>query len=96
MPTATASADSQNCLATDVVGVTPAGALIRNGDAVFYRGIDDSILLGYALDGYPIYGTSNNPADECGGVTEAGQYRYVLSSERETILNCFRGVPARL
>ena len=96
LPVSTVGLGAQNCIATDVIGITPAGALIRNGDAVFYRGVDDSILLGYALDGYPIYGTSNKSTDQCGGISDNGQYQYVLSSERETMLNCFAGSPVRL
>ncbi len=77
------------CLASDVVGVAHDGSLIRNGEAGLYGVFGESTMIGYALDGHPIYGTSDASTDSCGGITVGGVYRYVLSEERETVLNCF-------
>lgn len=83
-----------SCIGTDVVGIAKDGSLIRNTDAGLYGVFGSETVVGYALDGFPIYGTNDVASlDQCGGVIEAGQYRYYLSSERDTILNCYSGIP---
>lgn len=86
-----------SCLPTEVVGIAQDGSLIKTSEFALYGVFGQETIVGYALDGFPIYGT--NPSvvtDQCGGVVEAGQYRYYLSAERENLLNCFAGVPVKL
>ncbi|MCA9362479.1 hypothetical protein KC906_03810 [Candidatus Kaiserbacteria bacterium] len=85
-----------SCLPSDVVGVAQDGSLIRNVEAGLYGVFGENTLIGYALDGFPIYGVSSVPTDACGGTTIAGQYRYYLSDEREMIINCFAAPPVAL
>lgn len=96
LPVRTASQGSTNCIPSTVIGVTIGGSLIKNSDAGLYAPFGEGTILGYALDGYPIYGTSAAAVDACGGRTVGGQYRYQLSADRETILNCFSGLPVSL
>jgi hypothetical protein len=84
------------CLANDVVGIAQDGSLIRNNEVGLYSVFGEHTLIGYALDGFPIYGTSGVATDACGGTTAAGGYRYYLSEEREMVLNCFSGTPITL
>jgi hypothetical protein len=85
-----------NCLTSDVVGIAHDGSLIRNSEGGLYGVFGEGTMIGYALDGHPIYGVSEAALDTCGGRMEGGEYRYYLSDERETILNCFVSVPAAL
>jgi hypothetical protein len=96
LPLRSFSQGMQHCIPSDVIGITEGGSLIRNTDVGTYRVFGASMLIGYALDGYPIYGTTAAKTDVCGGVTEGGQYRYHLSGDRKTIINCFAGSPATL
>lgn len=86
-----------SCIATDVVGIALDGSFIRNDEHTVYGIFGADTLLGYALDGFPIYGTNNSSAlDSCGGSIENGTYRYYLSSARDAVLGCYAGVPVRL
>lgn len=96
LPINTIPTSSSHCLPSDVIGIAQDGSLIRNTEVGLYSVFGDNTLIGYALDGYPIYGVTQTAGDVCGGVVVNGQYRYYLSSERETILNCFVGVPVSL
>lgn len=91
LPPATAS-----CIPSDVIGITKHGSLIRNHEIAAYKTYDSNTLIGYALDGFPIYGASQTKTDTCGGVAMGGQYRYYIHPERSTILSCFAGKPASL
>jgi hypothetical protein len=82
-----------SCLPSDVVGIATDGSLIRNGEGGLYGVFGAETLIGYALDGFPIYGMHDIRGDICGGAVVAGQYRYHLSSTRDTILNCFSAPP---
>lgn len=82
------------CLPSDVIGIAQDGSLIRNTEVGLYGIFGANTLIGYALDGFPIYGTSDAPTDSCGGSVVAGAYRYSLSQERDVILNCFAAQPA--
>jgi hypothetical protein len=86
-------ASSQSCLTSDVVGVAQDGSLIRNSESELYGVFGSQTLIGYALDGHPIFGTSESSTDECGGAVVGAQYRYYLSSESKNILHCFSSVP---
>jgi hypothetical protein len=85
------------CLSSDVVGVAMDGSLIRNTESALYSIFGSDTLIGYALDGFPIYG--NTPVantDDCGGILAGDSYRYVISSDRDYILGCFSGLPASI
>lgn len=91
-----AQAVSPSCINSDVVGIAQDGSLIRNSEVGIYGVFGSATIVGYALDGFQIRGVSDVKGDACGGAVIDGQYVYVLSSERETILNCFKGLPANL
>lgn len=97
LPFRTTILPSTSCIASDIVAVTPTGAVIRNSDYVKYRGVGEATLIGYTIDGFELYGASSNlETDACGGTTVSGTYRYYLSSERDSILNCFAAIPVAL
>ncbi len=83
------------CLSSDVIGLTLTGELIRNNSSPF-TGVAETALIGYALDGFPIFGVTEAERDQCGGVTVNGLYRYQVSLESAAILNCFVATPATL
>jgi hypothetical protein len=87
----------KSCITSDVVGVALDGSLIRNDEQGLYGIFGSETLLGYALDGFPIYGSGGVlQTDSCGGSAVSGEYRYYLSPEREGVLGCYSGVPVRL
>lgn len=92
----TPSYAGQHCLSSNVIGIATDGSLIRNSEASLYAIFGPDTLIGYALDGHPIYGMSSASSDVCGGVLSAQGYRYQLSTARATVLNCFTGLPASL
>lgn len=96
LPIRTSPMPSAACLASDVIGVAQDGSLIRNNEARLYGVFGSDTLIGYALDGFPIYGVAEVPSDACGGQVINGQYGYYLSAERETVLNCFSSIPTSL
>lgn len=81
------------CLSSDVIGIAQDGSLIKNDEVGLYGVFGSDTLIGYALDGFPIYGVADNPGDNCGGGVVAGLYRYTLSTSRDTIINCFSAPP---
>lgn len=86
-----------NCIDSDVIGISVQGSLIRNNEVLAYGASGSGALVGYALDGFPIYGgTSAVAVDVCGGATVSGQYRYFVSSDQKTIINCYSGTPISL
>lgn len=89
-------AGSPTCLPTDVIGVAMDGSLIRNDELALYTVFGADTLIGYSLDGFPIYGPSNVTTDACGGAMVGGTYRYVLDSERAGLITCFSATPTRI
>jgi hypothetical protein len=87
---------AKTCIPSDVVAISVNGSLIRNNDARAYAGTAPDTMIGYTLDGYPLYGGLAVSADACGGAVVAGQYRYGLQAERDTILRCFVATPISL
>ncbi len=86
-----------DCIASDIVAVSPTGMPIRNSDVAAYSGSGESTLIGYTIDGLTLFGkTSSIDTDECGGATVGGVYRYYLSPERDMLLNCFVAIPVAL
>lgn len=84
------------CLPQDVIGIALDGSLIRNQESRLYGVFGSDTLVGYALDGFPIYGRGTEVGDDCGGIKTAGGYRYQITSERDSILSCFSGTPISL
>ncbi len=85
----------QECVPSEVVGVTLGGVLIFNGDVNSYRLVPENTLIGYARDGFPIYGVYDDEVDACGGYDSPSGYRYTISSERDYIIGCYVGTPAK-
>lgn len=97
LPLKSAPSSAGNCIGSDVIGISKSGALIRNSEVLAYSGFGVGILVGYALDGFPIYGGAHSGAvDVCGGAIVGGQYRYFVASGNETIINCYSGTPISL
>jgi len=94
LPIKFAPLGGQYCVASDIVGVTLGGSLLLNSEANLYKAFSSNTLIGYALDGFPVYGTGTSLTDGCGGISVEGQYRYELSADRETIINCFSDRPS--
>lgn len=87
---------SQSCVSNIIIGVSINGALIKNSEAFAYGSFGGETLVGYALDGFPIYGAADKKTDICGGLIEDGQYRYQISNSRDTIITCYAGTPVSL
>lgn len=93
LPVATMPIGGSTCLSSNIIGVAVDGSLMRNSEVGLYGIFSSETLLGYALDGFPIYGVGQSLTDECGGRTVGGQYRYELSVDRETLISCYSGTP---
>ncbi len=88
---------TETCLSSDIVGIALDGSLMRNTEQSLYTIFGAETLLGYALDGFPIYGANESvKTDSCGGATVAGSYRYYVSTERAGMISCFGGEPVAL
>ncbi|MCA9363158.1 hypothetical protein KC851_02470 [Candidatus Kaiserbacteria bacterium] len=96
LPVASVSKVTQHCLKTDVIGVAKDGSLIRNHEVGLYSVFGSEVLIGYALDGLPIYGVSSDSRGICGEVLNVAGYRYVITAESETIINCFISQPVAI
>ena len=81
---------------SDVIGIALDGSLIKNNEYSLYSIFREETLIGYALDGFPIYGQSEVSTDECGGILADNQYRYYLSKERKAVLYCYSGTPVEI
>lgn len=82
-----------NCVSNEIVGITAQGGLLFNSDAAAYVNKNPDSLIGYARDGYPVYGPYTGQVDECGGYTAAGGYRYAINSIDKKVLGCYRATP---
>lgn len=80
----------EHCVPSEVVGVTTSGSLMFNSDASFYKGYGQDYLIGYARDGFPIYGYYEGQVDACGGYMHPLGYRYTVSPDRDHVIGCFR------
>lgn len=87
---------SNTCIPSDVVGIALDGSLIRNNEHTLYQVFGAETVVGYSLDGFPIYGLSSAKTDECGGMMAGGSYRYYLSADREGVLGCYASTPVRI
>lgn len=84
---------SPTCLDSGIVGVTLAGSLIFNSDAPAYAYTGQDELIGYARDGFPIYGQYSGEVDACGGYQGPNGYRYTTARDRTFMIGCFAGIP---
>lgn len=98
LPAATTRNNTDTCLDSAIVGIDTNGKLIRNNDTSRYAAYSEFSLVGYARDGFPIYGFKKDVSglDTCGGTQEATGYRYYLRDQEDFILGCFAGTPARI
>ena len=96
LPLLTYGATNKNCLPSDAVGIALDGSLMKNNEYSLYSIFRDETLIGYALDGFPIYGQSDVKTDECGGILVDNQYRYYLAKERKAVLYCYSGTPVKI
>lgn len=88
---------NETCIDSDVIGVARDGSLIRNSEVKLYKVFGEETLIGYARDGFPIYGQTSNPSlDRCGGAVVDASYRYYISANETHILSCFSGVPVAI
>ena len=90
------SAIDQSCISSDVIGIANDGSLIRNDELALYSVFSSETRIGYALDGFPIFGTGAAAVDQCGGRVQNAQYRYELQTDAEFIINCFAAAPVML
>lgn len=97
LPLRTVPLSSTSCIKDDIVAISQTGVVIRNSDYLKYQNTGESTLLGYTIDGFPLYGRTNSiTTDACGGAVIDGSYRYYLSEERKGVLSCFAGIPVAL
>ncbi len=82
------------CVPSEVIGVTTEGLLIFNSAVATYIGQSSQTLIGYARDGFPIYGKYDGEVDECGGYDPGSGYRYSVSSDRPFIIGCYKAKPS--
>lgn len=97
LPTRPSRFASDTCLGHEVVGIALDGSLIRNDEAWRFSAAGGGALLGYALDGFPIYGPvgAEVPLDSCGGADTGSGYQYHVRTDEDFILGCFAGTPAK-
>lgn len=93
LPLSPSKAAGAACPTSDVVGVTLSGAPLTSASVQAYAAAGPDTLIGYALDGFPIYGPQTGPTDECGGYESVTGYRYAIVPEEGTVLRCFTGIP---
>ena len=97
LPTMRQPVGRPSCVASDVVGIARDGSLIRNNEYQAYGFFGADTIVGYALDGFPIYGRNNAAqTDQCGGGMGVEGYGYILTSDRQAVLNCFSGHPVSI
>lgn len=85
---------NSSCVPSDVIGITLQGSLMFNADAHLYMSKTGDEKIGYARDGFPIYGVYEGVVDSCGGYMHNEGYRYTLSKDRTYVLGCYVGVPS--
>jgi len=84
------------CLASDVIGVGIDGTLLRNNQLSQFSNVSTGQLVGYARDGFPIYGAAlGDSVDSCGGSTVDGRYGYRLNSQSNYLITCYSGTPVK-
>ena len=84
------------CVPSEVIGVSDRGVLMFNGDMRAYRSVPADTRIGYARDGYPIYGVYEGEVDACGGYDHPTGYRYTVSATREYVVGCYVATPQKI
>lgn len=85
--------ESQHCVPSTVVGVTTTGWPLFNNSVAAYAASGPETLIGYARDGFAVYGYYEGEVDECGGYDHPSGYRYSLQRDRSYMIGCFQGTP---
>lgn len=84
------------CIPSDIVGVANDGTFILNGDAIRFQNTSANVQIGYALDGFPIYGVMpGDTLDACGGSDIGAGYQYHIRADEDFVLGCFAAAPAQ-
>ncbi len=84
------------CATGAVIGVTPEGRPLYNYQASEFQNAPAGTLVGYALDGFPIYGPNDYlEYDTCGGTSVGSYYQYRVRSGDSNILHCYYGTPVK-
>lgn len=96
LPIRPARSAQNTCLSHEIVGVALDGTLLTNDSAGRFAGMPEAGLVGYALDGFPIYGPTTDTAalDTCGGGDTGAGYAYHLRVGEPFVLGCFASSPA--
>jgi hypothetical protein len=97
LPVVTSRGATATCIDDLAVGVSLGGVLLYNNTAFSYVTYNENEQIGYARDGFPIYGVTTDieGLDECGGKQTLNGYRYYLRDNDKDILKCYGGTPAR-
>lgn len=95
LPSASVRNAHDTCLSHEIAGIALDGSLMHNSDVALYASAGGGALLGYALDGFPIYGAVDpSTLDACGGADNGTGYRYHIRPGSNAIISCFAGTPA--
>lgn len=86
---------ASHCIDSTVIGVALDGSLIRNDETWRFRSYSHETVVGYARDGFPIYGQGIDETllDSCGGYDNGVGYRYHIRERELFILGCFEAQP---
>jgi len=95
MPVTPARLALPACVPSAIVGVTVSGAPIFNENASIWAGVAAGTLIGYARDGFPIYGRYDGEVDACGGYMAPDGYRYAVAANRSYVIGCYAAAPQR-
>ena len=97
LPKQVARASADTCLPSDIIGVGIDGTLIANHETWRFASYGSGMIVGYALDGFPIItgAADESQLDMCGGMDAGDGYAYRLRPGTEFILSCFAGTPAQ-
>lgn len=95
LPILHSRAAEDTCIPHTIAGVSVDGSLIHISDGPRFRNYDENMLIGYALDGFPIFGARENESelDACGGTDPGTGYQYHISAEGNFIISCFASPP---
>jgi hypothetical protein len=93
LPVAPLKTAVASCVPSAVVGVTTGGYMLFNNDASVWKQTGADTLIGYARDGFPIYGVYTGSVDACGGYDHPAGYRYTISPDRPYMIGCFTATP---
>lgn len=95
LPTRPVVSGVASCLDSEFVGVALDGSLINNNESWRYRNYAAESVIGYARDGFPIYGQGVNEEelDACGGYADTAGYRYHIRADEPFVIGCYSGTP---